>query len=412
MYAEKFIAFRYLRTKKEGFISLISAFSLIGIALGVATLIVVMSVMNGFREELLSKILGVNGHIYVGSSYSSTLENFESKQLRIKSLKGITNSYPVVDGQALISIDSFARGVMVRGLKKEDVQKKSILGKNIISGNIHYFRGDGVLIGNNMALDLGIKVGDELSLISPQGAESPFGIMPRMKTFTIAGIVKTGMYEYDANFIFLPLNTAQAFFAYDEKEVSYLELFVEDVEKVKQPMLNVSFALGDGVRVYSWQDKNTSFFNALKVEKNVMFLILTLIILIAAFNIISGMIMLVKDKAKGIAIMKSFGASKTAIMKIFFITGSTIGVSGTFIGLILGVLITNNISSIQSWLNGVTGRELFSAEIYYLSQLPAKINYNEVVVIVLVSLLLSLLSTLYPAWKASRLDPVEALRYE
>lgn len=412
MYAERFIARRYLKAKKEGFISLISGFSLIGIALGVATLIVVMSVMNGFREELFSRILGLNGHISVHSSYSTKLDDFDDIKDKTIMIQGITNTFPVIDGQALVTQDNAAKGVMIRGMRKEDVVAKKALGDSLSTQEINGFQKDGAFIGQKMATNLNLNIGDKLPLISPQGAQTPFGMMPRMKTFTIAGIFEIGMYEYDANFIFIPLDTAQKFFDMNENQVSYLEVITEDPEELQPILKDLAINIGLNTRIMSWQQTNSSFFNALNVEKNVMFLILTLIILIAAFNVISSMMMLVKDKSKGIAIMKSMGASKLSIMNIFFITGSTIGVTGTGIGLILGLYITNNISKIQQFLNNISGRDLFSAEIYYLSQLPTKVDYKEVGAVVIIALVLSLLSTLYPAWKASKLDPVEALRYE
>ena len=412
MYAERFIARRYLKAKKEGFISLISGFSLVGIALGVATLIVVMSVMNGFRQELLSRILGLNGHISVYSAYSGKLNDFDTiKEISLKA-DGVTNIFPVIDGQALITQENTAKGVMIRGMRKEDVIAKATLGNNITAGDINNFKDDGILIGSKMADSLYLSPGDKLSLISPQGSKTPFGIMPRMKTFTIAGIFDVGMYEYDANFIFSPLDTTQKFFDMKADEASYLEIMTEDPEDINATLAQLNKMIGSETRLMSWKQTNSSFFNALNVEKNVMFLILTLIILIAAFNVISSMMMLVKDKQKGIAIMKSMGASRLSIMKIFFFTGSAIGLTGTAIGLGLGLLITNNISNIQTWLNSFTGKDLFSAEIYYLSKLPAEIDTTEVTTIVIIALLLSLLSTIYPAWKASKLDPVEALRYE
>jgi lipoprotein-releasing system permease protein len=296
-------------------------------------------------------------------------------------------------------------------MRKKDIISKTMLSKTII-GDIDSFKEDGIIIGQKMASFLNLSIGDNISLISPKGAQTPFGLMPRIKTFNVVGVFNVGMYEYDDNFIFMPLNTAQNFYDLPENEVSYLEITTKNPEDLQSVHLKLALNIGPGTKIITWKQKNSTFINALDVEKNVMFLILTLIILIAGFNVVSSMIMLVKDKNKGIAIMKSMGASKLSILKIFFITGSAIGITGTFFGLVLGIVITDNISKIQHFLNSLTGRDLFSAEIYYLSQLPAKMDYREVIAVVVIALTLSLLSTIYPAWKASKLDPVEALRYE
>lgn len=407
---ELFVAKRYLRAKRrESFISVIAGFSLVGIALGVATLIIVMSVMNGFREELVGRILGLNGHISIYNR-QGPLDDYDYQRSLIRTVAGITSVTPMVEGQALITHQGAATGVIVRGLSVQDLQNKKLLIDSVDRAYRANFKDNSIFIGVEMARRFDLRVGDVMTLISPKPKSTPFGSMPRSKAFRIGGIFDVGMFEYNSGFIFMPLETAQMFFEIPQG-VSMLEVVTDDPQKIDPLKLQIQRRLGDGVLVQDWRDNNTSFFNALQVERNVMFLILTLIILVAAFNIISSLIMLVKDKSADIAILRTMGASRRQILRIFLLTGAAIGIVGTFSGLALGVLITTNLPHIQHTLEALTHSKLFPAEIYFLSKLPAVIDWHEVVSVVIMALVLSFAATLYPAWRAARLNPVEALRY-
>ncbi|MDD2325855.1 MAG: lipoprotein-releasing ABC transporter permease subunit [Alphaproteobacteria bacterium] len=410
---ERLVAFRYLRARrKEGFISVISWFSLLGIGLGVATLIIVMSVMNGFREELFSRVLGLNGHLNVYSIDGYPLTNYDALAARIRTVAGVVDVSPSIEGQTLITSNGAASGAMVRGVVPDLFQKREIIAKHIVEGSLNDFGGDQIAIGARMAARLGIHVGEGLTLISPTTKTTVFGTAPRMKTYTIAAIFDVGMYEYDNGFVFMPLEAAQTFFR-TQGGVTTLEIFITKPHDFKNTKMDVISVLGDThTRLLDWQQNNSSFFTALQVEKNVMFLILTLIILVAAFNIISGLIMLVKDKGHDIAILRTMGATRGMIMRIFFLTGASVGVLGTSLGFLLGVSFAKNIESIRQLLQKMTGTDLFSAEIYFLSHLPARLDWHEVTQVIVMALLLSFLATLYPSWRAAKLDPVEALRYE
>ncbi|MCB9991418.1 MAG: lipoprotein-releasing ABC transporter permease subunit [Rhodospirillales bacterium] len=408
---ERMVAGRYLRARKaEGFVSVIAGFSFLGIMLGVATLIIVMSVMNGFRAELLTRILGLNGHINI-YSHVGKLEDYKVMQLKVEGVEGVITAVPMIEGQALLSVHGSATGVIVRGLSQEDFTRKPILANSLIRGDVRDFDGTNVAIGKAMADKLKVTVGDEITLIAPKGKASPFGTIPRSRTYTIGAVFDVGMFEYNSGFIFMPLEAAQVFFQMQGK-VSSLEVFTEDPVRLQHIRENIALTVGDRAGVYDWRDMNSSFFNALQVERNVMFLILTMIILVAAFNIISSMIMLVKDKGRDIAIMRTMGASRRSMMKIFILTGASIGFIGTFAGAVLGIVFALNIEAIRQWLQGLTGTDLFAAEIYFLSKLPAEIDWHEVTAVVGMAFVLSILATLYPAWRAAKLDPVEALRYE
>lgn len=409
---ERLIAWRYLRARRqEGFISVIAGFSLLGIALGVATLIIVMSVMNGFRAELLSRILGLNGHVAVYSQ-ADGISGFDAAALRISEVPGVFAVVPQVEGQALVTANKVAAGVLVRGLRAGDLTAKGPLADGITAAAAERFRGGkSILLGNRLGQRLGVAAGDRIKLISPTSQTTVLGGLPRMKTYEIAGLFDVGMYEYDNGFIFMPLQAAQVFFQLKGK-VSGLEIMLEDPNQVAALTDSLKAAAGDGLWVRDWRQRNSSFFNALQVERNVMFLILTLIILVAAFNVISSLIMLVKDKGRGIAILRTMGASKGMVTRIFFLVGASVGLTGTIVGALLGLLFADNIEAIRGFLEAISGAELFAAEIYFLSRLPAEINPAEVTSVILMALSLSFLATIYPAWRASRLDPVEALRNE
>ncbi len=408
---ERMVAFRYLRSRKaEGFVSVIAGFSFMGIMLGVATLIIVMSVMNGFREELFSRILGLNGHMNV-YSLQGPLEDYDYLRQKVRDVPGVKTVTPIIEGQSLISQGGESSGVMVRGFAQDNFYDRDILRNSITQGGIEDFEGNRIAVGSVLARKLGLQRGDKVVLTSPKVKSTPFGSIPRQRSYEIGLIFDVGMYEYNSGFVFMPLDTAQIFFQMP-KGVTSLEVSLDDSGRLDQVRKAVAASVEGQAGVYDWRDVNHSFFNALQVERNVMFLILTLIIVVAAFNIISSMIMLVKDKSHDIAIMRTMGATRGNMMKIFTLTGASIGFIGTLVGALVGILFALNIESIRQWLQGLTGTELFADEIYFLSQLPAVIEWQEVIVVVGMAFILSIMATIYPAWRAARLDPVEALRYE
>jgi lipoprotein-releasing system permease protein len=409
---ERTVALRYLRSRRqEGFISVIAWFSLGGIALGVATLIIVMAVMNGFRAELLGRILGLNGHLTVYGQ-GVPLADWEGAAARIRALPDIVDAAALVEGQVMATANNVASGALVRGIAPADMARRTLIVSNIKSGSLADFAGDdAAMIGARMAQRMGLALGDRITLISPQGNVTAFGTMPRLRAFRVAAIFEVGMFEYDNSFVFLPLEAAQLFFR-QEGQATGIEVFVKDPQRVWLARSAILQAAGQPVRAYDWQQANSSFFNAVQVERNVMFLILTLIILVAAFNIVSSLIMLVKDKTRDIAILRTMGASSGSVLRIFLMAGTAIGVLGTLGGLVLGLLFNANIESIRQLLQAMTGMQLFSPEVYFLAQLPSKSDPREVVEVVAMALGLSFLATIYPAWRAARLDPVEALRYE
>lgn len=409
---EWMIAGRYLRARrKEGFISVIAGFSFVGIMLGVATLIIVMAVMNGFRTELINKILGVNGHVVV-QPLDGPLTDYAEVADRLSKVEGVKFAIPLVEGQALASSPAASNGVLVRGLRGQDLGKLQLVSRTIKDGSLEGFDdGGGMLIGRRLADQLGVRAGDTVSLVSPRGAVTPMGVTPRIKGYRVQAIFEIGMSEYDGAFVFLPFEEAQGYFN-REGDASSIEIYLDHPDKVDEVKPKLHAAAGRQIYLIDWRDRNKTFFSALEVERNVMFLILTLIVLVAALNIISGLIMLVKDKGRDIAILRTMGMTSGAVMRVFLITGASIGVVGTLAGFALGMIVCWNVESIRAFLAYLTGTELFSPEVYFLSKLPADPNARETASVVLMALFLSVVATLYPSWRAAKLDPVEALRYE
>ena len=408
---ERMIAFRYLRARRqEGFVSVIAIFSLVGIALGVATLIVTMAVMNGFRAELLGRILGFNGHINV-YAMQGPVTDYDAEAARIKGLQGIVSVTPTIQGQVMASAGSQASGALVRGLSAQSLAAQSLIASHLSPGAMADFKGDNIIIGYRLALQLGVQKGGAVTLISPQGTSTVFGTVPRIKTYRVAGTFNVGMYEFDNSVIFMPMPAAQTFFNLGSG-VSSLEVMVKDPDNVGTYDQEIYNALAGKARIFDWQQSNSAFFNAVEVERNVMFLILTLIILVAAFNIVSSMIMLVKDKGRDIAILRTMGATRGMILRIFILAGASVGIAGTLLGFVIGVEFAEHIEAIREFIQSIIGTNLFSAEIYFLTQIPAQVDPYEVGAVLGMAFGLSFLATIYPSWRAARLDPVEALRYE
>jgi lipoprotein-releasing system permease protein len=342
----------------------------------------------------------------------SPLTDWKEVAERINQVKGIRLAAPVVDGQALASSPFNAAGVFVRGIRSEDLTNVTSVEKNIKQGTLEGFDdAQGLAIGRRLADQLSLHAGDNITLVAPKGAQTPMGVVPRIKTYRVLAVFEIGMSEYDSTFVFMPLSEAQAYFN-RANDVTSIEVYTTNPDNIDEFRKAVTEAAGRPVFLVDWRQRNSTFFNALQVERNVMFLILTLIVLVAALNIISGLIMLVKDKGSDIAILRTMGASQGSIMRVFLITGASIGVVGTLVGFLVGTLICLNIESIRQFLSWMTNTELFSPELYFLSKLPAEMDVGETFAVVLMALTLSFLATLYPSWRAARLDPVEALRYE
>ena len=413
---ERTVAWRYLRNKrKNGGVALIAIISFAAVMLAVFALITVMSVMNGFRAELLGRLLGFNGHVYA----QGPLLNGPDRTgviTRIKAVPGVTQAAPMVEAQAMVIGPSQVSGAIVRGVTPEDLRGMKMIASNIKRGSLAGFGqgeygGDIVLIGDRMARNLGLSVGDAITLISPSGPATAFGTSTREKDYTVGGIFSVGMSQFDESFVYMALPQAQLFFGRDTS-IDYVEIKVADPDKAKDIKPVIEQASGPGAFVQDWMDKNSSYFNALQVERKVMRLILFFIVAIATLNIISALVMLVKNKGRDIAILRTMGASQASILRIFVMAGASIGLSGTLAGLLLGVLFCANITAIQAFVEWLTGTAVFSADIYFLAHIPAKIDWSEVASIVGISTAMSILATLPPAIRASHLDPVEALRYE
>ncbi len=409
---ERTVAFRYLRSRRqEGFISVTAAFSLLGICLGVAALIIVMSVMNGFRHELITRILGFNGHVTVLGTGGLNIGNYDELAIRLSEIDGVVMATPMIQGQVLATSPNAQTGAVVRGLTPEDFKQQTLIADSVKIGSIDDFGVEaGVIVGAQLLHRLGLNYGDNITLISPKGVPTAFGTVPRSVSYPVVGVFEVGMYEFDSSVVFMPLDQAQVYFRLDEA-VTQVELNIDTpnepfaVRRAAQQVANPFY-------VVDWQQTNRHLYGALQVERNVMFLILTLIILVAAFNIISSLIMLVKDKNADIAIMRTMGATRGALLRIFLLTGASIGLIGTALGLVLGIVFCLNIESIRQFIQVLTSTELFPAEVYFLAELPARVDWVEVVSIVVMALVLTFLATLYPAWRAARVDPAEALRYE
>lgn len=422
---EWMIALRYLKPRrKEGVVSIIAAFSFLGIMLGVATLIIVMAVMNGFREELMNKILGFNGHIGIYTQHYSLSDDMIARCRQFPAVKTVN---PFMEQQGLTLKGSAMAGVQMRAVDFNYLEHHSPLAGKINSKSAG---GDSpsslsllqenladkdsalppIILGCRLAHKMNVDVGQKINILLPQGRSTAFGRLPKTKKFRIAGIFTAGMVSYDEAFVFIPLQAGQEFFT--QKSVN-LEIFLDSPTAIEGVLPSIKNLLKDtaGVQVVDWQTSNAHFFNAIKIERNVMFLILTLIIIVAAFNIISSMIMVVKDKTTNIAILRTMGASKKSILTIFFLTGSLIGCIGTLAGVGLGLGIAYHIEEIRQWLEGLSHSNLFSAEVYFLSQLPAIVKIEDVVLVAGMALALSFLATFYPSWRAATVDPAETLRY-
>jgi lipoprotein-releasing system permease protein len=409
---EWMLALRYLRSRRgNGFVSLIAGLSFLGITLGVATLIVVMSVMNGFHIELMNKIIGINGHLFLQGA-DTPLNDYDAVIDRISKVKGMKVALPMVEAAAGVSSPYQQAGALVRGIREKDIKQLPGIAGNVKQGTLDGFdTGEGVAIGQKMAETLSVRVGDKVSILTARGAATPFGIAPRIKAYPVVAIFQIGVSDFDGIFVYMPLAEAQTFFN-KEDEATVIEAFVDDPEKMDEMRQRLEGAIGRPMIMTDWRQRNKSFFEALKVERTVMFFILTLIVIVAALNIISGLTMLVKDKGRAIAILRTMGATKGAILRIFLITGSTIGIVGTLAGFLLGLFVARNLESIRQGLNWLFNLNLFDPTYYFLSRLPSVIVPADVTTIVVLSLSLSLLATILPSWSAAKVDPVDALRYE
>ena len=410
---ERMVALRYLRARREeGFVSVIAVISLASIVLGVAALIIVMSVLNGFRAELLTRVFGLSGHLGIQSAEGGALEGYAAIARRIRGVAGVVRVVPVVEGQVMASAKGISRAAKVRGVAPAQLRARPIIADNIRAGTLDDFTGQrSVLVGARFARRFGVKPGDKLLLIAPQSRPATMGSLPQIKSYRIAAIFSVGMVDYDSGTIFMPLDAARLYFGTGQG-VTKLEIVLADAERIDAMVGPVGDAAGAGVRLVHWRDINAALFTALEVERAVTFVIVALIILVAAFNIISGLIMLVKDKGRDIAILRTMGATRAMVMRIFLLAGASIGVIGTAAGFALGLGFAANIETMGQWLQALPRAERFAGEIAFFSNLPSRVETADVIVVVVMSLGLSFLATLYPAWRAARLDPVEALRYE
>jgi lipoprotein-releasing system permease protein len=412
---ERAVAGRYLRARKgERFVSIIAVFSLVGIALGVATLIVVTSVMSGFQTELVSRFLGVNGHVTIEAYAGQKIDNYQDLTKRMRALNGVNSAIPMLDGQVLLSTQSNAsQGGLVRGISPEDLRSLHRISDNILAGSLDDFKGDNALaIGVGFAQQFRVQIGDPVTLISPEGAATAFGTIPRVRAYKVVAIFDAGLHEYNSSVVFLPLPAAQVFFQKPDA-VTQIEIRMDDPNQVDSlaPLLPPLLA-GRQVHVRDWRHANDTIISVLQVQKDTMFIVLGMIVLVAAFNVVSSLIMLVKDKRADIAVLRTIGASSGAIQRIFLMCGAFVGIAGTVIGTLIGVLFCWNIVSIQRLVEDISGGQVFDASVFMLSTLPDTVDWGDVARVVVLGLVLSVLATLYPSWRAARTDPVEALRHE
>ncbi len=413
---ERKVAFRYMRSKrKQGFVSVISWISLLGIMLGVATLIVVMSVMGGFHDTLLSRIVGMNGHVVVYHQ-DGAIKDYDFLIDKMKQNKiveaSITDIVPIAEGQIMVSANGNNSGAMIRGIEMSDLKNQIAKGSKTFGKQLNDVVSGELVMGMSLARNLRITLGEKVSLVSANGASATaFGTIPRIKSYPVSSLFFMGMYEYDSGFIFMPMETAQTYLNI-ENAVTHIDLFLKDPEKTEDVSTALENLLPESFVVRDWRDLNQGFVGALQVESNVMFLILMLIIIVAAFNIVSSLVMLVKDKSKDIAVLRTFGVSRKSMMKIFILTGTSIGFIGAVFGTVFGLLLAIYIEPIRQFIQMLTGRDLFPPELYYLSELPSKVVFSDVMGIAIIAIVLSFIATLYPAWKAANTDPVDVLRNE
>lgn len=404
------LAFKFSRAKKDGFVSIITALSIIGITLGVATLIIVMSVMNGFRTDLMGRILGINSHV---SMYSTVrgIADYEEQIAKLSAMPEVEHATAQIEGHAIISnaaVSNLSDGIKIRGISAADFGANKLLKNKNFKGE---FDGEGIVVGKNLARALNVGVGSEVTLVTPTATSTVFGSVPRKKTFAVVGVFDVGMHEYDRYMAYIPLNMAQKLYGFNNK-VESIGIMLKDINHAQDFAIDLSEKITREYYVVDWQKQNASFFEALKTERNVMFLILTLIIIVASFNIISSMVMLVKDKAKSIAILRTMGMQKGALVRSFIIAGSVNGLLGTAVGVLFGLLLADNIQTIREILERLSGANLFNAEIYFLSRLPSEIHADQVLAVASIAVLVSLLAAIYPAIKAARLEPAEVLKHE
>jgi lipoprotein-releasing system permease protein len=407
---ERMVAFRYLRARRqEGFVSVIAIFSLLGIALGVATLIVVMAVMNGFRVEFIANIIGINGYLRV-TGPTGTIENFDALDAEIRRIPGITAVRPLVEGQVLASTAKTSTGALVRGLRAEDIASQPLLANGIAKDALDQLADDSVILGWRLLDKLGLQVGGNLTLLVPESGDANSNAVPRARSFHIVGTANVGMSQYDSVLVLMPLDAAQTFFRTGDG-VPALEVFASDPDRLDAQRRAIVAIVGPGTRVLDWRQNFAGYLDIIAIQRNVMFLILTLIVVVAAFNIIAGLIMLVKSKGRDIAILRTMGATQAMVLRIFMLSGASIGFVGTFAGFVIGVEFAAHIEAIRHLLQDIFHVDLFNAEQYFLTEIPARIYASDVLSVVGMAFALSLLATIYPAWRASRLDPVQALRY-